>query len=566
MLKQLYIKNYALFKETRIDFKSGLNILTGETGAGKSLLIGALGLVMGKRADTSFVFMHDEKCILEATFGNLASVIVTQLNAFEDFDMDGEEVVLRREIRPNGKTRAFINDTPVSLQILREVSSLLLDLHGQHDNQVLLSQDKQLNLLDNFASNDDLVGQFGMQLKKTESITKRIAELEAQEKTAKEQMEYLQYQVKELGEADIKDGEEEELESELNLLQNSEEIRGALGGAVEKMYQQDSSIYNDLSEVVGALRKVSHVNAQLGSSVSDLDEVLEKIKDASFSFQNMLETVESDPARLAFIEQRLGVYHNLKLKYQKKSGAELVALYEEVSGRLIEFDSLDETIQSLKTQESQEKEKLVHLGLRLEEKRLKAKPYLEQMIDQLLAQVGFQKAKFQVNLFRHEHSLGNLQVGDQYIKPLASGLNKVQFLIQTNPGLPAGPLAQIASGGEISRVMLAIKAALAEKSSFPVMIFDEIDTGISGEIANKVGAVMKQLARTFQILSITHLPQIAAKGNQHFQIKKNVQGEKTYSHVVELGHQERVSIIAEMISGDQPTASAIQNAEELIRQ
>lgn len=565
MLKTLFIKNYALFKDTRIDFQQGLNILTGETGAGKSLLIGALGLIMGKRADSSFVFLYEEKCIVEASFHRLASVIMGQIEAFDEFDVEhGDEVILRREIRPNGKSRAFINDTPVSLQILREVSSLLLDLHGQHDNQGLLSSDKQLELLDSYADTEDLLQQFKMQLRRASELAETLKNLIEQDQNARQQLEYLNYQVKELGEADLKAEEEDELEQELNLLQNSEEIRGTLNLAVEKLYQQDVSIYSEMSELLNALRKVSNVNTNLNATVSELGDVLEKIKDSAFGFQDMLETIESDPQRLAFIEERLGMYHTFKIKYQVQSGEELVKLYEEVSSKLLEYDSLDERIKELQEKLSIENQKLLNLGLRLEEQRQAACPELESKVDALLENVGFQKARFNANISRNYHPQGQLEINKEPIKATNSGINKILFQIQTNPGIPAGPLAQIASGGEISRVMLAIKAALAEKSSFPVMIFDEIDTGISGEIANKVGEVMKELAQNFQIISITHLPQIAAKGHAHFQIIKRQEGEKTISSVKALEQHERVNIIAEMISGDQPTASAIQNAQELI--
>ncbi|MCI4667807.1 MAG: DNA repair protein RecN [Bacteroidia bacterium] len=567
MLKTLYIRNYALFKDSRIDFQDGLNILTGETGAGKSLLIGALGLIMGKRADSSFVFLYDEKCIVEATFTKLAPIIMGQLKAFEDFDIEeDEEIILRREIRPNGKSRAFVCDTPVSLQVLREVSALLLDLHGQHDNQVLLSNDKQMDLLDSYAGSEDLLEQFKMQLKRANELASTLDELIEKDKNAKQQLEYLNYQVKELGEADLKADEEEELEQELNLLQNSEGVRETLNLATEKLYQQDVSIYSELSELMEALRKVSNVNNQLAATVNELGDVLEKIKDASFGFQDMLETIESDPQRLAFIEERLGMYHTFKLKYQVKSGEELVQLYEGIAEKLLEYESLEERIKELRDKLELENEKLIGLGLRLEEKRQLARPELERKVDDLLEQVGFQKARFNVEIERAYHPQGKLEINGEAVRTSSNGINKSRFLIQTNPGIPAGQLAQIASGGEISRVMLAIKAALAEKSSFPVMIFDEIDTGISGEIANKVGDVMRLLAKNFQILSITHLPQIAAKGHAHFQIRKRVEGEQTHSFVQQLEHDDRVNIIAQMISGDQPTASAIQNAEELIGQ
>ncbi|MEL6625496.1 MAG: DNA repair protein RecN [Bacteroidota bacterium] len=565
MLQHLYIKNYALFKESHIDFLQGLNILTGETGAGKSLLIGALGLIMGKRADSSFVFLYDEKCIVEGTFGRLPSIIQKQLDAFEEFDLEANgEITIRREIRPNGKSRAFINDTPVSLQLLREVSSLLLDMHGQHDNQVLLSADKQLDLLDEYADCRDELQQYQAQLKIVDSLSQQIAELEEKERTAKGQWEYLKFQVDELDKAGLQANEEDELEQELNLLQHSEEIREALGGAIELLYQVDNSIYNQLSEVIVPLRKVSTVNQNLGESVQGLDEMLEQIKESTFSFQEMLELVETDPQRLAFIEERLAMYHSLKLKYQVQSGQELVDLYERIATQLTEFDSLEENIQRLRKEFEQAVTLLGKWGQQLESRRLKAQPLLQQTVDMLLAQVGFQKARFMIDIKRNFHENGSLELDGARIKPLSHGINKVYFQIQTNPGVPAGSLSQIASGGEISRVMLAIKAALAEKSSFPVMIFDEIDTGISGEIAKKVGVVMQQLANKFQILSITHLPQIAAKGKAHFFIRKKVEGEKTFSSVSQLDHEARIKVVAQMLSGDEPTASAIKNAEELI--
>ncbi|MEL6695667.1 MAG: DNA repair protein RecN [Bacteroidota bacterium] len=565
MLQHLYIKNYALFKESHIDFLQGLNILTGETGAGKSLLIGALGLIMGKRADSSFVFLYDEKCIVEGTFGRLPSIIQKQLDAFEEFDLEANgEITIRREIRPNGKSRAFINDTPVSLQLLREVSSLLLDMHGQHDNQVLLSADKQLDLLDEYADCSDELQQYQAQLKIVDSLSQQIAELEEKERTAKGQWEYLKFQVDELDKAGLQANEEDELEQELNLLQHSEEIREALGGAIELLYQVDNSIYNQLSEVIVPLRKVSTVNQNLGESVQGLDEMLEQIKESTFSFQEMLELVETDPQRLAFIEERLAMYHSLKLKYQVQSGQELVDLYEGIATQLTEFDSLEENIQRLRKEFEQAVTLLGKWGQQLESRRLKAQPLLQQTVDMLLAQVGFQKARFMIDIKRNFHENGSLELDGARIKPLSHGINKVYFQIQTNPGVPAGSLSQIASGGEISRVMLAIKAALAEKSSFPVMIFDEIDTGISGEIAKKVGVVMQQLANKFQILSITHLPQIAAKGKAHFFIRKKVEGEKTFSSVSQLDHDARIKVVAQMLSGDEPTASAIKNAEELI--
>jgi len=566
MLKHLYIKNYALFAETEVDFPSGFNILTGETGAGKSLLVGALGLIMGKRADTSVLFYSEDKCVVEAEFGDLPARALEKLKGMEEFDMEDGSLIIRREIRPNGKSRAFINDTPVSLQTLREVSNYLLDLHGQHQNQQLLSPDRQLELLDAFAGTGEQVEAFRQQRLRALALQKEIHQLQAREQQMREQMAYLQFQLKELDEARLQAEEEEQLEQEFNLLQHVEDVKEALGLAVDRLYEQDASIYSQLSEVLDALQKVAGVSKGLEAECMRLRESQDHLKEASFALQNMLDAVESDPERLAFIEERLALYHKLKLKYGKQSGAELVELKESLESQLEGISSLEEQLSQKQQEFEALNARLLQHGLSLEQARKQAAKPLEEKIASLLHEVGFQQARFEVAIDRNWQENGMLQLEGKNLQPLPSGLNKVYFLIQTNPGLPAGLLSQIASGGEISRVMLAIKAALADKSEFPVLIFDEIDAGISGEIANKVGLVMKKLAQRFQIISITHLPQIAAKGDQHFEVYKHIEGENTFSYVKELEGEARIQSLAAMLSGDQPTEGALRNARELMGQ
>lgn len=566
MLKQLYIRNYALFAESQIQLSPGLIILTGETGAGKSLLVGALGLIMGKRADSSVVFLADEKCIVEARFGELSPSMQARLQSFEDFDLDEDEVILRREIRPNGKSRAFVNDTPVSLQVLRQVANQLVDLHGQHENQGLLAADKQLELLDAYAGLGTEQQAFAQQLGACQKLRKEIQTLEKQEAQAQEELAYLRHQAEDLLKADLKAAEEAQLEEELNLLQHAEEVREAVGGAADVLYHADLSLYEQLSEMMEPLKKVREVSSQLGEEYEKLLEMAEQMKGAAFSFQEMLETTESDPERLAFIEERLAIYHQLKLRYKAKSGAELVALLAEVEEKIEEFGSLESRIESSRQTFRISIAELERLGRLLEEKRQAACGPLGDRIESLLQEVGFQRAQFEVALSRTHHPDGMMELDGQSVRPSLTGFNQVQYMIRTNPGMPAGSLAQIASGGEISRVMLALKAALAEKFDFPVLIFDEIDTGISGEIAHKVGVVMQQLAKRFQILSITHLPQIAAKGTHHFEIRKEINQDQTRSSVHPLDQPARVRVLAQMISGDHPTDSALRNAEELMRQ
>ncbi|MEZ4829805.1 MAG: DNA repair protein RecN [Bacteroidia bacterium] len=565
MLKHLYIRNYALFTETHVEFPPGLNVLTGETGAGKSLLVGALGLINGKRADNSVVFRTDDKCIVEARFVNLSPVICQQLRNNDEFDLEENEVLIRREIRPNGKSRAFINDTPVSLQTLRDVSAVLVDLHSQNESYSLLSADHQLALVDAYAGCESLTAQFAATLRESQTLQREIRELEAKEQQAKQQLDYYQFQAKELEAAGIQADEEANLEQELNLLQHAEEVREALGGSVEMLYNQEMSLYNQLSEVLEPLRKIRSVSTAIEGEVEKLVEVLNTIKETSFAFQDLLETTESDPERLAFIEERMALYHKFKLRYQARNGEELVKKYEEFVARIEEFGSLEATISQKKKALSKIYHSLTETGLKIETARKAAKQPLEEQIFTLLREVGFEKSRFEIIIERNVSPEGELQADGQQLKATPGGFNKVWFLIQTNPGMPAGPLAQIASGGEISRVMLALKAALADKSASPVLIFDEIDTGISGEIAHKVGEVMHKLSRRFQILAITHLPQIAGKGDQHFQISKEIVGETTSSSVSRLNHEARINELAKMISGDKVSATALQNARELIK-
>lgn len=564
MLTNLYIKNYALFSECSIDFHSGMNILTGETGAGKSLLVGALGLLLGKRSDTNVIFNTDQKCIVEAHFEKLSANICKELDAFEDFDREGNTVVVRRELATSGKTRVFINDTPISVQTLKQVMAVLIDLHGQNENQLLLEPEKQLRLLDEFAGTIHLVEQFKTQLSKCNKIQAQIKQLEAEEATAKQQFDYYSFMSQELADADLQAEEEENLEQEIKLLQNSEEIREALRFSVEEIYNSEQSAYQKISQALQLLSKVASYESTISQESERLAEVKETLKEMTYSLQNLLDTVEADPERLSFIEERLGVYYRLKRKYNVKTAAELIGVLEEYSAKIDHFASIEDTIRELRTDWKKELQILGKIGVEIETIRKEHAEALSEKVNVLLREVGFREARFRISISRNIAENGILSVDAQNIRPTSSGINKGEFLIRTNPGLPEGLLSEIASGGEISRVMLAIKAALADKAEFPVLIFDEIDTGISGEVANKVGNVMQKLSESFQILAITHLPQIAAKGTNQYLIFKEVAGGMTYSGVRRLGKQERVMEIAKMMGGDNPSASALKNAKELM--
>lgn len=567
MLLELFIRNYGLFRETRVEFAPGLNILTGETGAGKSLLVGAVGLIQGKRVDNSAIFLSDEKCIVEARFGHLSPSIRQQLSEVEDFDYEPSEpeVVIRREVTASGKSRAFINDTPVSLPAMKEVCGLLLDLHGQHDNQALLSHEYQLSLVDVFAGNEARVAEFARQLRHCESLFAELEGLQAQAAKAKQELDFLSFQVNELDAANLKPGEEDGLDQEFNLLQHAEGVREALGGAINGLYEQEEeAVYSRISRVVEPLAKFASVSHGLDEEVARLREAQETIQQVAFSFTRLLESIESDPERLAFIEERLATYHKLKLKYGARTGDELIAQLTQLKSRLGDFTSLDDRIGDVKARLSDSREDLLRLGMEIEAARFSVKTAVETAIFSVLKEIGFEKARFEVAIERAETADSPWEIEGRRVKVGSKGFNKVYFLIQSNPGAPAGPLSSIASGGEISRVMLAIKAALAEKAEFPVLIFDEIDTGISGEMAGRVGEVMRRLSQSYQIISITHLPQIAAKGNHHLRIYKAVQNDTTESNLEVLDQPGRVREVAKMLSGEQPTEAALRNAAELM--
>ena len=564
MLKNLYIKNYALFEETAVDFSPGLNILTGETGAGKSLLVGALGLIMGKRADTSAVFFPGEKCIVEACFEVKDKQLLDKLGVSEEFDMDDRYILIRREINPAGKSRAFVNDSPASLQVVRQLSNRLFDLHGQHENHSLLQPDRQMELLDAFAENKLPLQNYQEHLLDCKRLRAQTLSLQTRLQQALEQQDYVRFQLDELEAARLEAGEEEKLEQEAHLLQHAEEIRDSLGLSIEALYNHETAIYQQLSETLERIEPFRDANEGISREAEKLQSARELIREAAFAFEAMLETAEANPERLSVIEERQALYHQLKLKYKVKSSEELLSLRDQLAGQIEGQDHLREALEAAEAHYETARQQLLKVALQIEKRREAAKTPLEKEVDRLLKEAGFKGAKLDIRLHRLLSDQGWLTHENQNLLPGSQGINRTEFYIQTNPGLPAGPLSQIASGGEVSRVMLAIKAALADKLDFPVLVFDEIDTGISGETAQRVGKIMEKLARHFQILSITHLPQIAAKGDSHFHIYKDIIKKRPVSTVRRLDHSERVYELARLMSGDQPSESAMQNAAELI--
>lgn len=564
MLRSLYISNYALIDETDMELGRGLNILTGETGAGKSLLLGAIGLILGRRVDFGYIFNPEKKCVVEAVFQSLPAGIVAELKRMEDFDWDDEFLVVRREAAADGKSRAFINDTPVNLNVLKEVTGMLVDLHGQHQNQMLLDQDFQLKLLDQYAGTSQEAKEFGRQLGQIAKLRKQIEDLRQEEASAKQQQDYYAFLVEELTNANLNLEEGETLGEELELMEHAGEIKETLAFVQNSLYEDEASAYSQLSAAIDLLDRAGRINAAIGQHRQSLQEVRIVLEDAVRELGRIADKIDLDPARLQAMQERSDFLNRLKKKYNAKDIAELIAVREEYAAKLGHFSSLGEQIEALEAEIQDLQAHLAKSGLELEGKRRQVAATLNAAVDELLRQVGLETARFEVAIERNVDASGYLTIEGKPVQPTMTGLNRVDFRIRTNSGMPMGSLGQVASGGEVSRVMLVIKSALAEKAELSVLIFDEIDTGISGEIANKVGRVMAQLANRYQIIAITHLPQIAAKGSQHFRIYKESTQDKTVSRVSSLDEDGRIMELAHMLSGADPSESAIRNAKELI--
>ena len=564
MLSRLYIKNFALFETAEVNFGTGLNVLTGETGAGKSLLIGALELIFGKRNENSLIFNPDEKCVIEAEFNALSKKVQQTLLQFEAFDIDDSHLILRREITPNGKTRAFINDTPVSLQILRKTATLLVDLHGQHENQGLLDTENQFAVLDEFAGCKEQTATFAQQLIAAQKIQKEIESLKSQEAEVKRQSEYYSFQADEIAAMQLLPGEDISLEQELKLLENAEVFKKLGAESFDELYDNDSSLYNRISSLQNRLNRAGLSAAIHADFTEKMQEAISAIQETSNLLESELQKISDDPARLQIVQDRLDGLNKLKMKFSLQSVEELNALAEKFAEMAKATFTLGNKIKELENEWKSLKLNLEKSGAEIHELRKKGIAGLEKEVNRLLPEVALNKGMFQVDFTLCESPSGWLNIAGKTIEPHARGIDRVSFLVSANAGIPPAPLSAVASGGEISRIMLVIKTALAGKAGLSTLIFDEIDTGISGETAMKVARVMKKTASKQQIIAITHLPQIAAAGEIHFVVNKTQSKGKTISSLSTVSKAERITTLATMISGESPSAAAIKNAKELV--
>lgn len=549
MLTSLTIKNFALIESLNIDFTNGFSIITGETGAGKSILLGALGLLQGKRADLSSLKNKEEKCIIEGHFSveayNLKEV-------FERLELDYDGVtIIRREISPSGKSRAFVNDSPVNLSGLQELSAYLIDIHSQHQTQELSDENYQIQILDAVAGNAKVLEEYQGNLKFYKGLQSSLKQYLKQQADLIKEQDYNAFLLDELEAADLIHLNQEELEQEYEKLNNVEFVRENFGQSITHLTDDQVGVISGLKEVRNLLQKTASVSKDYEELYNRVVSVEIELVDISSEVENQLENVFADPAQMNLINERLQLLYSLQKKHQVNTVSDLLEIEKELSDKAFLANDIDDKIAQAEKDIAKYDLVLSNLSSKLSASRVKAIPVLQKQILDILVLVGMPNANFKFDITEAKSFLPN-------------GKDEIQLLFSANKGMDFGLLKKVASGGELSRIMLGIKAILARYSNLPTIIFDEIDTGVSGEVADKMGEIMKDMGDHMQVLAITHLPQIAAKGKQHFKVFKTSNNDTTTSQLVLLNYDERVKEIAQMLSGKDITESALNHAVELL--
>ncbi len=551
MIAHLRIRNYALIRELEIDLFNNLSTITGETGAGKSILMGALGLILGERADSSVLWNKKEKCIVEGTF-QIGSYKLKSFFKQHDLDYD-DETIIRREISEAGKSRAFINDTPVTLSLIKELGEKLVDIHSQHETLELNNREFQMEMVDIFSKATNEVEAYHTAYFTYLETQKKLLDLTGKEDAARRDQDYKQFLLNELAEAGLQSGEQETVEQELNTLNNAEEIQLALHGCGQLLLEQEGAVTALLLEARTQLQRVAKFNSRIEELFKRTDSALIEIKDIAQEAEDIAQDIHADKQRQEYLTTRLDLIYSLQKKHHCNSIDALLQIQQQLQSDIGAIDSLQEQITKLHHQISDQQKELIHAAKSISARRKKYIPDLEKSINQLLKQVGMPNAAIQVKQeIQPEDSFG------------PNGIDSISLLFSSNKGSIYQSLHKIASGGELSRLMLCIKTVIADLTALPTLIFDEIDTGISGETARQVGDVMKQLAQRHQVISITHLPQIAARAHHHYFVFKESDSKSTSSNIRLLNEDERIEEIAKMLSGAKPTDSARANARELV--
>ena len=551
MLKQLQIKNYALIDELDIKFSNNLSVITGETGAGKSILLGALGLILGKRADVQTLQNKESKCIIEGSF----QIGEYQLNSFFDNnDLDYEiETTLRREISPNGKSRAFINDTPVNLGQLKELGSHLIDVHSQHETLLLNSKSFKFSVIDSFAGHSDKLKQYKEHYSNLAESKKVLAELVEEQKQSKLDIDYFQFQLDELLEANIKPDEQEQIELELKTLSNAEMIKETLYQSFLSLSEEEDSLLDKFRLISSELNKVREFSKEIEAIAKRIDSTFIEVGDLASEIDSMQGAVSYDAEKIQIVNERLNSIYALQQKHQVNTNAQLLDVQQQLEIKLQGISSLQEAILKAENAVDELTKKVNLVGEKISTKRKQVIPKLQKAIIDLL------------HLVKMPHSNLSIELDSSDV-PSQYGLDNIQLLFSANKGGDLQELSKVASGGELSRLMLCIKSITSEHIALPSIVFDEIDTGVSGEVADKMGTIMRKMGQKMQVISITHLPQIAGKGHDHFYVYKDERAGLTKSSIKKLNENERVDELAKMLSGAEMTNAAVENARELLKQ
>lgn len=558
MLKQLYIKNYTLIEELDITFDSGFSVITGETGAGKSIILGAISLLLGQRADSKQVKNGAAKCTIEAHF-DLSRYDFQPFFTENDIDYDEGDCILRRELTATGKSRAFINDTPVALTQMRELGEQLVDIHSQHQNLLLQKEDFQLNVVDIIADDRKQVDAYREAFHKYRTLISELEALRSSIEQGKRDEEYLRFQYQELTEAQLQDGQQEELEQESEMLSHAEEIKSALYAADQQLSGDEQNIVQSLRQVEQQLNGIEDVYPQAREMTERLASLHIELKDVAQEISSQMDNVEFNPARLETINTQLDTIYQLQQKFHVETIAELLTLQEQLATQLEQIDNSDEELAEREATVKKQAERCLKIAEELTRLRKKAATTIQKEMEKRLVPLGIPNVRFEIS-FKEQGDMSAEQLTER-------GADKIQFLFSANKSTPLQSLSQVASGGEIARVMLSLKAMISGAVKLPTIIFDEIDTGVSGKIAQKMALIMQEMGdQDRQVISITHLPQIAALGKHHYKVYKEDSADGTHSHMQQLTAEERVTEIAQMLSGDSVSEAALNNARELLLQ
>ncbi len=550
MIQSLTVENYAIIDKLEIEFSRGLSIITGETGAGKSILLGALSLILGKRADTSILKDKSRKCIVEGIF-DIAEYGFQGFFDKNDIDYD-DFTILRREISPNGKSRAFINDSPVNLNLLSEIGIRFIDIHSQHHNLNLSNNQFQLKVIDSFSHSEDLLRQYQDVYYLFKDLSKEYHNLLEKSQQSQADLDYYQFQFNQLDIARLKENEQNELEQELEKLNHAEEILNNLNNSVTLLSGESGTVLGRLKDINSYINKIIKFYPDVAGHAKRLESTYIELKDVAGELELLKDKIQLDPEKLEYINERLNLIYSLQHKHKVNSIKDLLKIKESLRQKIDEVTSYEARLEDLRKRINESESKLDDFARRLSQQRQQSLKNIEKEITLLLLDLGIPNGRFEI----HHKMTGDYNI---------NGIDRVQFLFSANKNIALQEISKIASGGELSRLMLSIKSLLSDSTGLPTIIFDEIDMGVSGEIADKVGNIIKRMSKGMQIINITHLPQVACKGDFHYLVYKSDEGETTTAHVKLLNNEERHIEIARMLSGEELTEAAMENARELLK-